>query len=78
MNRKLSGTKIGILGAVALSVGLLGAGVTACDLTQPNRFQQDSTPQGDSSNNTASIEGVELESRQMPVAFLEGAEDEAS
>lgn len=39
---------VGVLGAVALAVGLAGASVSACQLTSPSHIQQDSTDNSDS------------------------------
>jgi hypothetical protein len=50
MDRDMTTRTVGVLGAVALAVGLAGASVSACDLTSPGHFQQDSTRGSDSSD----------------------------
>lgn len=50
-----------LLAAVALAIGLVGASATACDLTQPSHFQQDSTRNADSTDRQASLDASSLE-----------------
>lgn len=68
---ELSGRKLGILGVVAVTAGLLGAGVTACDLTQPNHFPGDSTSERDTSNSTNSLSSATVE--DAPMFLTDGA-----
>lgn len=72
MNREeLTARNLGTLGVVAVTVGLLGAGITACDLTQPNHFRGDSTARSDSNNATNSLSAASVE--DVPVFLTDDA-----
>lgn len=55
MNSDLPRRITGTLALVALSLGLLGATVTACSVTGPDHFHQDSTRGTDSTNQAQSL-----------------------
>lgn len=61
------------LGAVAVMVGLAGAGVTACELTSPSHFQQDSTQRRDSGDSQTNVSPAELDAgmADLPVVLME-------
>lgn len=68
---ELSGRKLGTLGVLAVTAGLLGAGVTGCDLTQPNHFKGDSSSRSDSNNSTNSLSAATVD--DVPVFLTDGA-----
>lgn len=51
----------GYLAAAAVAIGLIGASVSACDLTSPSHFHSDSTRGADSTDRQASLTGAELD-----------------
>lgn len=55
MSSDLPGRLTGTLALAALSLGLLGATVTACSVTGPDHFQQDSTRGTDTTDQTRSL-----------------------
>lgn len=59
MDHDVSSRTVGVLGAVALVVGLAGASVSACELTSPGHFQQDSNRNSDSSEAQNSLSATE-------------------
>lgn len=68
MNRTtITKRSTGVMAAVALAIGLVGASLTACDLTSPNHFQTDSTRGADSTDRQASLDAAELEAYEGKV-----------
>lgn len=69
-----SGT-LKVLGAVAVMVGLVGAGVTGCELTTPSNFQQDTSKTSDSGNQQTNVSPADLDEGMddLPVVLAEEA-----
>ncbi len=59
MDHDVTTRTVGVLGAVALAVGLAGASVSACNLTSPAHFHQDSTRGADSGDAQNSLSATE-------------------
>lgn len=55
----------GVLAAVAMAVGLAGVTVSACSLTSPNRFQNDTSMNSDSAPGAERLGAADLDAEAI-------------